>query len=98
MNLTALGRRIVVAPEPPRTKTVSGFALPPSAIRPSYTGTVVSVGPGVTKHVPLKPGMRVAFWPYRGTEFWVEGKPLRVLELGDMIGAIGETSVAALDL
>lgn len=95
MKLQATGHHIFVAPDRPPVITRSGLALPQSAQRPSYTGTVVSVGPEVRKRLPdLTDGARVAFRPFAGRVLEVGGRELRLLEWHELYGILANTETA----
>jgi chaperonin GroES len=56
MSLTLLGNRILVKADDPESLTKSGLIIPDSAKKPTGTGRVVAMGPGML----MKTGER---WP-----------------------------------
>lgn len=88
MNLRALGKYLLVSPDP-APLTSRGLALPRSAQRPPATGRLLSAGSHVLLRVPdLAPGMRVAFRPYAGRTLEVEGQTVKLLEEHEMLAIL----------
>ena len=82
--------RIIVKPEEVTNVTEGGIHVIEFREKPKRCGEVLAVGPGVYdqngKFAPttLKPGDRVVFGSYAGTEITVDGEKLRVMREGDV--------------
>ncbi|NQT29025.1 MAG: co-chaperone GroES [Candidatus Saganbacteria bacterium] len=90
-NLTPLGDRVVVKPEPEEQKTKSGIVLPDSAKEKPSEGTVVAVGSGRVLDsgqrvaVEVKIGNRVIYSKYGGTEIKIDGEEYIILSERDIL-------------
>jgi len=90
-NLTPLGDRVVVNPEPEEQKTKSGIVLPDSAKEKPSEGTVVAVGSGRVLDsgqrvaVEVKIGNRVIYSKYGGTEIKIDGEEYIILSERDIL-------------
>ena len=89
--------RVVVQPDAEEEKSAGGIMLAPSASKDKpQQGTVIAVGPGKpidtsTKDVAkmdLKPGMKVLFGKYSGTEVKVNDQDMLVLREDDIIAVV----------
>ncbi len=92
LKIRPLKDRIVVKPLEEDEKTPGGLYLPDTAKEKPIKGEVVAVGPG--KFIeskgdrvppPLKPGDRVIYGKYAGTEVRVEGEEYKILEVKDVL-------------
>lgn len=79
ITLRPLGDRVIVKPVAREEKTKAGIYLPDTASKEKpMEGTVITVGPGRLmddgKRTPVdvKPGDRIVFAKYAGTEFKTE--------------------------
>lgn len=80
-----LGNRILVRPDKAETMTEQGIEIPKAAAEAPPTGEVVQVGPDVS-HV--KPGMRVLFYGWAGTNVECGGDELRLLNEPEIVGIL----------
>jgi chaperonin GroES len=83
-------------------KTSGGIIIPDTAKEKPMQGEVIAIGPGardeVGKVVPLevKPGDRVLFGKWSGTEVKIDGEELLIMKESDILGIIeGKASVRA---
>jgi chaperonin GroES len=90
-NLTPIGDRVVVKPEPEEQKTKSGIVLPDTAKEKPSEGTVVAVGSGRIldngQKVPLevKVGDKIIYSKYGGTEVKIEDEEYMILSERDIL-------------
>ncbi len=90
-NLTPIGDRVVVKPEPEEVKTKSGIVLPDSAKEKPQEGTVVAVGTGRIldngQKVPheVKVGNKIIYSKYGGTEVKIDGEEYIILSERDIL-------------
>jgi len=95
IKIRPLQDRIVVRPLDAEEKTAGGILLPDTAKEKPQQGEVLAVGPG--KYIadrgdrvppPLKPGDKVFYGRYAGTEIRVEGEELKILETKDVLAKL----------
>jgi len=90
-NLKPLNDRIVVKAVTPEEKTTGGIILPDSAQEKPTEAEVVAVGPGKLldngKVVPLeiKPGDRIIYAKYGGTEIKIGNEEFVILRQDDVL-------------
>ncbi|QDH13931.1 co-chaperone GroES [Formicincola oecophyllae] len=76
-------------------KTVGGIIIPDTAKEKPMEGEVVAVGPGTRdeqgKLIPLevKPGDKVLFGKWSGTEVKLDGGELVIMKESDILGILG---------
>lgn len=86
--------RLLVKRTEQEQKTASGIIIPDSAQEKTYWGTVVSTGNGRVdstgnlKPLTVKPGDKVIFGKYTGTEFKYEDQELLILREDEVLGII----------
>jgi chaperonin GroES len=102
MKFRPLHDRVVVKRVEEDTKTAGGIIIPDTAKEKPQQGEVVAVGPGARdeqgKVVPLevKPGDRVLFGKWSGTEVKIDGQDLLIMKESDILGILeGKSSVKA---
>jgi chaperonin GroES len=94
MNLKPLQDRILVQRVEEETKTKGGIIIPDTAKEKPAEGKIVAVGGGRVgddgKVIPLtvKPGDRVLFGKYSGTEVKIEGEEYLIMREDDVLGII----------
>lgn len=91
MNLRALGSKVIVLEDKPRTTHNNGMLIPVAYQRPASVGWVESVGREAARRVPgLRSGIRIAYRPYAGTTVVWQGRRYRWLEWwSDLDGIVG---------
>lgn len=96
-KLKPLYDKVIVERLKAEEKTAGGIVLPDTAKEKPTEGRVLAVGTGrVTddgKTVPpgVKPGDRVLFGSYTGTEVKSEGKSVLILDEGEILAVVDET-------
>ena len=95
--------RIIVRREEANTKTKGGIHLLESSRPQQRCGEVIEVGSGCVNEkgilVPntLKPGDRVLFGTYAGTEIIIEGEPFQIMREGDVAALVDPDVVVDTD-
>ena len=94
--------RVVVRRINADEKTKGGIIIPDTAKEKPQEGEVIAVGPGGRdesgKLIPIdvKPGSRVLFGKWSGTEVKIDGVDLLIMKESDILGIIeGKASVRA---
>jgi chaperonin GroES len=86
--------RVVVKRIDAEAKTKGGIIIPDTAKEKPQEGEVVAVGPGsrdeAGKLIPIdvKPGNRVLFGKWSGTEVKIDGDELLIMKESDIMGVI----------
>lgn len=94
MNLKPLQDRVLVQRVEEETKTKGGIIIPDTAKEKPAEGKVIAVGNGKLddngKRIPLqvKPGDRILFGKYAGTEVKIEGQEYLIMREDDILGVI----------
>ena len=90
--------RVVVKRIDAEEKTKGGIIIPDTAKEKPQEGEVVAVGPGgrdeTGKLIPIdvKPGNRVLFGKWSGTEVKIDGQELLIVKESDVMGVIEGTA------
>ena len=93
-KLRPLGDRVVIEPTPREEMTKSGIVLPDTAKEKPQEGKVLSVGPGKIlddgsrEAIDVKPGDKVLYAKYAGTEFKVDGEELLIVSQKDILAVV----------
>jgi chaperonin GroES len=96
MKFRPLHDRVVVKRIEAEEKTAGGIIIPDTAKEKPQQGEVVSVGPGgrdeAGKLIPIdvKPGDRVLFGKWSGTEVKLDGVEFLIMKESDIMGVIDE--------
>ena len=94
MALRPVYDRVIVRVDEPETQSKGGVLFPLSGQKAQRKGEVLAVGPGTHNYkgefiaTQLKPGDRIVFGAYAGTEIKHEGEKYRVMREGDIAGVI----------
>src|SRR5690606_25830159 len=94
MKFRPLHDRVVVRRVEQEEKTAGGIIIPDTAKEKPQEGEVIAVGPGVRNEkgeivaLDVKPGDRVLFGKWSGTEVKVDGGELRIMQESDIMGVI----------
>ena len=97
MKFRPLHDRVVVRRLEQEEKTAGGIIIPDTAKEKPQEGEIVAVGPGARNEqgelVPLdvKPGDRVLFGKWSGTEVKIEGQDLLIMKESDLLGVVEKT-------
>jgi chaperonin GroES len=104
MNFRPLGDRVLVKRVEEESKTKGGIIIPDTAKEKPQEGEVVAVGPGArddsgkTIAMDVKPGDRILFGKWSGTEVRLDGQDLLIMKETDILGVVegrAETAKAA---
>jgi len=89
MKVKPLGDRVVVKLEKNEAKTAGGIIIPDTAQEKTQQGVVVEVGPGTEKEpITVKPGQKVMYDKYAGTQIKINGEEHLVLRMSDIIAVV----------
>ncbi len=94
MKIRPLHDRVILRRLEEQETTKGGIIIPDSAKEQQAEGEVISVGPGKMDEtgklvkVEVKPGERVIFSKYSGTEVKVEGEELLIMREEDILAVI----------
>jgi chaperonin GroES len=97
MKFRPLHDRIVIRRLEGEDKTKGGIIIPDTAKEKPQEGEVVAVGPGARDEsgnvvpIDLKPGYRVLFGKWSGTEVKVDGEELLIMKESDVMGVLDGT-------
>jgi chaperonin GroES len=95
MSFRPLHDRVLVRRVEAEEKTAGGIIIPDSAKEKPAEGEIVAVGTGTKaedgKVTPLdvKPGDKVLFGKWSGTEVKLDGEDLLIMKESDILGVIG---------
>ena len=93
-KLRPLGDRVVIQPTAREEMTKSGIVLPDTAKEKPQEGTILSAGPGkiledgTREAMDVKPGDKVLYAKYAGTEFKVDGEDLLIVSQKDILAIV----------
>jgi chaperonin GroES len=98
MKFRPLQDRVLLRRVDQEEKTTGGIIIPDTAKEKPMQGEVIAVGPGARdesgKLQPLdvKPGDRVLFGKWSGTEVKIDGEELLIMKESDVMGVIEGTA------
>jgi chaperonin GroES len=100
VNLTPLHDRVIVKRIEDKETVRGGIIIPDSAKEKPMEGEVIAVGSGKREKgelIPLdvKPGDRVLFGKYGGTEIKIEGEELLILREEEILAKLSGAAKAA---
>ncbi len=94
MKIRPLQDRVIVKRVKEEEKTKGGIIIPDTAKEKPIEGEVIAVGAGKTlddgtlRKPEVKPGERILFGKYSGTEVKIEGEEHLILREDDILGVI----------
>ena len=94
MALKPLHDRVLVKRTESEEKTAGGLIIPDSAKEKPSEGEVVAVGTGARKdngeliEMAVKPGDKILFGKWSGTEVTVDGEEMLMMKESDIMGII----------
>ena len=94
MKIRPLNDRILVKRLEEEGKTAGGIIIPDSAKEKPAEGEIVAVGPGKMNDkgertaMDVKPGERVLFSKYGGTDVKIEGDDYLIMREDDILGVL----------
>jgi chaperonin GroES len=100
MKFRPLHDRVVVRRVEQESKSSGGIIIPDTAKEKPMEGEIIAVGPGGRdesgKLIPidLKPGDRILFGKWSGTEVKIDGEELLIMKESDVMGVIEGTAGA----
>ena len=94
MKFRPLHDRVVVKRIDAEQKSAGGIIIPDTAKEKPQEGEVIAVGPGARNErgeliaIDLKPGDRILFGKWSGTEVKLDGQELLIMKESDVMGVI----------
>ncbi len=94
LSIKPLADRVVIEISEDTEQTAGGIIIPETAREKPQQGTVVAVGPGKMlesgkrEEMSVKPGDKVLFQKYGGTDIKLEGKEYKILNERDILGIV----------
>ena len=94
MKFKPLHDRVVIRRVEEEQKTTGGIIIPDTAKEKPMQGEVVAVGPGALDEkgniqpLDVKPGDRVLFGKWSGTEVKIDGVELLIMKESDILGVL----------
>ncbi|MEW5684538.1 MAG: co-chaperone GroES [Pseudomonadota bacterium] len=94
MAFRPLGDRVLVKRVEEEEKTKGGIIIPDTAKEKPQEGEVIAVGPGArddsgkVQALDVKPGDRILFGKWSGTEVKLDGKDLLIMKESDILGVV----------
>jgi chaperonin GroES len=101
MAFRPLGDRVLVKRVEEEEKTRGGIIIPDTAKEKPQEGEVIAVGPGARddsgkiQALDVKPGDRILFGKWSGTEVKLDGKDLLIMKESDILGVLEPVKVPA---
>jgi len=89
MKVKPLADRVMVKLEKNEAKTAGGIIIPDTAQEKTQQGVVVEVGAGTEKDpITVKPGQKVMYDKYAGTQVKIDGEEHLILKVADIIAIV----------
>ena len=94
MAFRPLGDRVLVRRVEEEEKTKGGIIIPDTAKEKPQEGEVIAVGPGArddagkVQPLDVKPGDRILFGKWSGTEVKLDGEDLLIMKESDILGVL----------
>ncbi len=89
VSVTPLHDRVIVKADAAETITKGGIIIPDTAQEKPQRGTVVAAGPGKKDEpVTVKPGNKVLYGKYAGTEIQIEGQDYLIMRESDILAIV----------
>ena len=98
MHFRPLHDRVLVRRIEANERTAGGIIIPDTAKEKPMEGEVVSVGPGARDdsgkliEATVRPGERILFGKWSGTEVRIDGEDLIIMKESDILGIIETTA------
>ena len=95
-KIRPLHNRLIVKRVDEEEKTTGGIIIPDTAKEKPMQGEVLAVGPGVRDDkgdliaLDVKPGDRILFGKWSGTEVKLDGDELLIMKESDIMGILDE--------
>jgi chaperonin GroES len=100
MKFRPLQDRVLIRRVEQEIKSAGGILIPDTAKEKPMEGEVVAVGPGARSEdgtlqpLEVKPGDRVLFGKWSGTEIKIDGEELMIMKEADLLGVFGDRAAA----
>src|SRR5437868_3493541 len=94
MLFRPLGDRVLIERVEEEEKTRGGIIIPDTAKEKPQEGEVIAVGPGArdetgkVQPLEVKPGDRILFGKWSGSEVKLDGKDLLIMKESDILGVL----------
>jgi chaperonin GroES len=101
MAFRPLGDRVVIRRVEEEAKTKGGIIIPDTAKEKPQEGEVISVGPGARdeagQRIPMdvKPGDRILFGKWSGSEVKIDDEELLIMKESDILGVLDPVAALA---
>jgi chaperonin GroES len=98
MHFRPLHDRVLVRRIDAEEKTAGGIIIPDTAKEKPQEGEIVAAGPGARNEqgqlvpVDVKPGDRVLFGKWSGTEVKIDGQDYLIMKESDLLGVVEKTA------
>ena len=98
MNFRPLHDRVLIRRVEQEAKTAGGIFIPDTAQEKPMEGEVIAVGPGARSEdgkvhpLDLRPGDRVLFGKWSGTEIRLDGEELMIMKESDVMGIVTDAA------
>ena len=87
MKVKPLADRVMVKLEKDEAKTAGGIIIPDTAQEKTQRGKVVEVGDD-KEAIKVKPGQKVMYDKYAGTQLKIDGEEHLILKMADIIAVV----------
>ena len=100
MHFRPLHDRVLVRRIDAEEKTAGGIIIPDTAKEKPQEGEIVATGPGARNEqgqlipIDVKPGDRVLFGKWPGTEVKIDGQDYLIMKESDLLGVVDKTGSA----
>ncbi|WP_194402630.1 co-chaperone GroES [Bradyrhizobium sp. CCBAU 53351] len=98
MHFRPLHDRVLVRRLDAEEKTAGGIIIPDTAKEKPQQGEIVATGPGARNEhgqlvqLDVKPGDRVLFGKWSGTEVKIDGEEFLIMKESDLLGVVDTTA------
>ena len=98
MKIRPLHDRVIVKRIEEERKSAGGIVIPDTAAEKPDQGEIVAVGPGApdekgnVQPLDVKPGDRVLFGKWSGTEVKIDGEELLIMKESDILGVLEDVA------
>jgi chaperonin GroES len=87
MKVKPLADRVMVKLEKNEAKTAGGIIIPDTAQEKTQQGVVVAIGDD-NEVIKVKPGQKVMYDKYAGTQIKIDGEDHLILKMADIIAVV----------
>jgi chaperonin GroES len=100
MHFRPLHDRVLVRRIDAEEKTAGGIIIPDTAKEKPQEGEIIAAGPGARNEqgqlipIDVKPGDRVLFGKWSGTEVKIDGQDYLIMKESDLLGVVDKTGSA----